>query len=297
MTWTPALIAGIVAAGLGVGFLSGLLGVGGGFLMVPLLVSVFGFDWKVAVGSDLAQMIGMSAAGFRAHMRQGNVEWKLAFFMVVFTISGGLIGHAIITGLDKATMQFPSGETFKAVDVYLPIIFAVVLGSLAAVTMREALGALRSKSGEDMEPRGKLAGIGPGPYLTLRNVAGARLSTPVIAAAAFATGLMIGLLGIGGGVILQPLMIYVLGVPTRIAVGTGLVMVFASAIVVVGQKAGAGHVNLTLVMLLLASSPIGVQIGARVCKRISSQRIRFLFAVMVLVALALVLRELADIVF
>ena len=292
MSWTPALVAGIVGAGLGVGFLSGLLGVGGGFLIVPLLVSVFGFDWKIAVGSGLAQMIGMSAAGFRAHMRQGNVEWKLACFMLVFTISGGLVGHAIIDGLDKATMQFPGGETFKAVNVYLPIIYAVVLGSLAAVTMREALGALRSKSGADIEPRGKLAGIGPGPYLTLKNVAGARLSTPVTAAAAFATGIMIGLLGIGGGVILQPLMIYVLGVPTRIAIGSGLVMVFGTALVVVGEKAWVGHVDLTLVMLLLASSPIGVQIGARVCRRISSQRIRFLFAIVVLVALALVLRKL-----
>jgi len=292
MTWTPALIAGIVGAGLGVGFLSGLLGVGGGFLMVPLLVSVFGVDWKIAIGSSLAQMIGMSAAGFRAHMRQGNVEWKLACFMLVFTISGGLLGHAIIDGLDKATVQFPGGETIKAADFCLPIIYTVTLGSLAAVTMREALGALRSKSGEDIEPRGKLAGIGPGPYLTLKNVAGARLSTPVTAAAAFATGIMIGLLGIGGGVILQPLMIYVLGVPTRIAIGTGLVMVFGTALVVVGEKAWDGHVDLTLVMLLLAASPVGVHIGARVCKRISSQRIRFLFAVVVLVALALVLREL-----
>lgn len=292
MTWTPALIAGIVGAGLGVGFLSGLLGVGGSFLIVPLLVSVFGFDWKIAIGSSLAQMVGMSAAGFRAHMRHGNVEWKLAFFMLVFTVLGGLLGHAIIAGLDKTMMRLPGGEEIKAADICLPAIYAILLGLLATATMREALGALRSKSGADIEPRGKLAGIGPGPFLTLRTVAGARLSAPITAMMAFPTGILIGLLGIGGGVILLPLMIYILGVPTRVAIGSGLVMIFGTALVVVGEKAWDGHINLTLVMLLLASSPVGVHIDARVCKRISSQHIRFLFSIVVLAALALVLREL-----
>ena len=291
MTWTAPLAAGIVLTGLGIGFLSGLLGVGGGFLMVPLLVSVFGVEWKIAVGSGLTQMIGMSAAGFRAHMRHGNVDWKLACFMIAFTVTGGLLGHAIIERLADARMTLAGGRQINTIDFYLPIIYAVVLASLAAITMRESLGALRSGSGADVEPSGKLRGIGPGPYLTLKSVEGRGLSVPVTAAVAFTTGIMIGLLGIGGAVVLQPLMIYLLGIPTRIAVGSGLVMVFGSALVVVAEKAWDGHIDPILVMLLLACSPVGVHIGARVCKRVSSQRIRFLFAVVVLVALGLLIRK------
>ena len=115
---------------------------------------------------------------------------------------------------------------------------------------------------------------------------------PILALAGFAAGIFIGLLGIGGGMILLPIMIYLIGLPTRVAVGSGLLMVFGSALLVTARKAWLGAVDPVLVALLLVSSPFGVQIGAALCRRFSSQRIRLIFGIVVLVALAVVAADL-----
>ena len=290
MEWTIVSVTCVMLTGFVVGFLSGLMGVGGGFLVTPVLVSIFGFPWRIAIGSSLCQMMGMGAAGARRHLRYGNVDVKLALFMTPFTILGGWVGDLLLVRSDETSITL-GGRALRAVDVVVPAFYAVMLLVIAVLVIQETRKALKTGSG-DVEPQGWLSGVRLCPFLQVKGVAGKGLSVPALGAVAFAAGILLGLLGIGAGVVLQPLMIYAFGIPTRVAVGSSLLMVVGSSLVVTCRKAAMGGVDPLLVALLLLSSPFGVQLGATACKRISSQRIRFIFSLVVVAALAIVLREL-----
>jgi len=290
--WTILSVTGVVLAGFIVGLLSGLMGVGGGFIMTPVLTTVFGFPWTVAIGSALCQTLGMGTAGVRRHLRYGNVDVRLALFMVPFAVSGGWVGDLLLAHVDE-TLISVAGKTIKAVDVVVPALFSALLLTIGVSVIYETRNAL-GKGMRDIEPHGKLNGIRIGPFVRVKGVPGKGLSVPVLAVVSVAAGVLLGLLGIGGGVVIQPLIIYAFGVPTRIAVGSSLLMVVGSTLIVTSRKAAMGGVDATLVALLLLSSPFGVQLGAAACKRISSQRIRFIFGLVVVAALVIVLRELFE---
>jgi len=290
--WTILSVTGVLLAGFVVGFLSGLMGVGGGFIMTPVLTTLFGFPWRVAIGSALCQMLGMGAAGVRRHLRYGSVDVRLALFMIPFTVVGGWVGDLLLVRVDE-TLISVAGKTIKAVDVVVPAFFSALLLTIGLSVIYETRKAL-GKGMDDIEPHGKLNDIRIGPFVRVKGVPGKGLSVPVLVVVSFAVGILLGLLGIGGGVVLQPLIIYVFGVPTRMAVGSSLLMVVGSTLIVTCRKAAMGSVDVKLVALLLLSSPFGVQLGAAACKRISSQRIRFIFSLAVMTALAIVLWELFE---
>ena len=267
----------LLGMGMGVGFLSGLFGVGGGFLMTPLLIFA-GVPPPVAVASEANQIAAASVSGMLAHARRGNVDFLMGAVLLAGGAAGSAAGVAVFRELRAA------GQ----IDAVISLSYMVFLGAVGALMAVESANAiLRRRRGA---PRRRLRQHYwvHGLPLKLRF---RRSKLYISAIAPFALGAVAGLLsaimGVGGGFVLVPAMIYLLGMSTSLAIGTSLFQImFVTAIVTVLHAATNRTVDLVLAMLLLAGAAIGAQFGSRAGARLRGEQLRGLLALLVLAVCA-----------
>ena len=272
-----ALVAALAGLGLFVGMLSGIFGVGGGFLMTPMLAVVFKIDYTLAVGSDLCCIIGTSAGGLARHRRLGNVDGRAVMLLGAGSVVGVLLGDVL-----HDAMQAWLGANFTQ----------VMHGLYIALLLTAAWLVARPVSGYAGKHLLQRLPIGPRVDLPRANLR--QVSVPGLAGIGLLAGMLAGTLGTGGGVIIVPILIGLVGLTPHLAVGTSLGVILPTAIIGVAKKGmGEGKVSLAIAMSLLVGSTIGVQIGAYICHRLHADRLRRCFAVLVLAVAAVVAVRLA----
>ena len=263
----------VVLGGL-VGILSGMFGVGGGFLTTPLLI-FYGIPPTVAVASATTQITGSSVSGVFAHMRRGGVDMRMGLVM----IAGGLVGS--LTGAGIFRLLQASGQ----IDTVIGLLYVVLLGSIGGLMLKDAALALGwiappEKSAERPRHNRWVASL---PMRWRFYSSGLYISPLAPLALGFAAGILTVLLGVGGGFILIPAMIYVLGMAARVVVGTSLVMILAvSAVTTLIHAMTTQSVDIVLAALLLLGGVVGAQYGAVLATRLKPDLLRLALAVIIL---------------
>jgi len=263
----------IIALGFLVGLLSGMFGVGGGFLTTPLLI-FYGIPPTVAVASATTQITGASVSGVHAHWRRGGVDLRMGAVMIV----GGLIGSVMGAGLFRVLQN--GGQ----IDLIIGFLYVVLLGSIGGLMLRDALVALgwvQPAEPEDKPRHNKWVASLPGRWRFYAS--GLYISPLAPLALGFVAGMLTVLLGVGGGFILIPAMIYLLGMAARVVIGTSLVMILAvSAATTMVHALTTQSVDIVLAGLLLVGGVIGAQYGARLTTRMKPDLLRLALAVIIL---------------
>jgi uncharacterized membrane protein YfcA len=264
----------IIALGFLVGILSGMFGVGGGFLTTPLLM-FYGIPPSVAVASATTQITGASVSGMMAHMRKGGVDLKMGAVMIGGGIFGSFAGAALFRLLQS------SGQ----IDLAIGGLYVVLLGWIGSLMLKDALQALghfRSQASAEQRRRHN-RWIASLPLRWRFYSSGLYISPLAPFALGFIAGMLTLLLGVGGGFILIPAMIYLLAMPTRVVIGTSLVMILAvSAASTMLHAMTTRSVDIVLAALLLAGGVIGAQYGAILATRLKPDLLRLALAVIIL---------------
>jgi len=274
----PELVVLLAALGLAVGVLTGLFGVGGAFVITPLLKVAFGIPYELAIGSSLCFTIGTASSGMARHMRMRNFEPRCVLVLGLTSIAGAVAG---------ATLNKFLRETLGEHDytLMMHVLFIVILTATALLVARNKADG---RSGRSLLQRLPVA-----PYIDLPAGELSRVSLPGLCALGVGIGVLQGMMGIGGGVLLMPLLILVVGLTAHQAVGTSL------GVILFGSTAGTikygldGSVNMWVAMGLLVGSVFGVQIGAMICRKLHGRRLRRYFAILVLLVVAALVADLA----
>jgi uncharacterized membrane protein YfcA len=274
ITWEQAAALG--ALGFALGIVSGLFGVGGGFLSTPLLRVLFGVSYPVAIGSSLVNILGTSAAGTISHYRRGNVKPKAVMLIGIGSVAGVLIGDAILRGMV---------HVFG--DHYTSVMHGLYIVLLGLISWRVSRG--REEAPTD---HGLLHRLPLGPRVDLGGAHLSGLSAPGLAGLGVLGGILAGAMGIGGGVLFVPILILAVGFTAHQAVGTSLGTILVASIVGVAVKGWHGEVDMGIGMALLVGSSIGAQAGAALCEKLHARRLKQYFAVLVLLAAVLVAADL-----
>ena len=263
----------IVVLGFLVGVLSGMFGVGGGFLTTPILI-FYGIPPTVAVASAATQITGASVSGVMVHMRRGGVDAKMAGVMTVGGFFGSLVGAALFRMLQA------SGQ----IDVVIGSSYVLLLGSIGGLMLKDALVALGYVSAEpSTEASRSNRWVHSLPMRWRFEVSGLFISPIAPLVLGFGVGVLTVFLGIGGGFIVVPVMIYILGMPPRVVIGTSLLMVLAVSAGTTMIHALTTHaVDIVLAALLLVGGVLGAQYGALLTLRIKPDLLRLALSVIIL---------------
>ena len=287
----------LALVGLFVGYVAGMFGVGGGFLLTPVLMYVFGVPAPVAVGSALSQKCGTSIASFLKYRTLGRGEPRFDLIMMGGSLLGVDAGTRLLHRLAEAgTWQSASGRAVPVVDVVLDVLFVVFLSGIAIYTFREAWQARRRPPRGDRTLPGPLTRVRIPPYVDLPNVGLRRVSLPLLAWLGFVLGVASGLMGIGGGVLFMPVLLYGFGLSLHDAAGTGILLLFTTVAVGTVEQALRGFVSLELAMAILVGSSIGSQLGALTTHVLPNRTLRLAFAVLVGATVVMILWDLARLV-
>ena len=265
---------GVLGLGGVIGFLSGLFGVGGGFLMTPMLIFM-GVPSAVAVGTQSVQILASSVSGVLANLRRRAVDLKMGWVLV----AGGVVGSVAGVALFRLLM------TLGQIDLFVSLAYVLFLGTIGAMMLVESLGALlRSRLPSARRSRLHQHFWMHGWPLKMR-FPESRLYISVLmplAVGAFG-GLLAAVLGIGGGFVMIPAMIYLIGMPTAVVVGTSLFQICFVAAITGFLQAYANHsVDILLGLLLIAGGVVGAQFGSRFATRLRAEHTRALLALLVL---------------
>ena len=264
----------IIVLGFLVGLLSGMFGVGGGFLTTPLLI-FYGIPPTVAVASAATQITGASVSGVMVHMRRGGVDLKMGGVMIV----GGLLGSFAGAGMFRLLQS--SGQ----IDVVIGLLYVLILGwigTLMFIDSLKTLGYLKTKQAGEARPRHN-RWVASLPLRWRFHGSGLYISPIAPFVLGFAAGTLTVFLGIGGGFILVPAMIYLLGMPTRVVIGTSLVMILSvSAATTMVHAMTTRAVDVVLAGLLLVGGDIGAQYGALLTLRMKPDLMRLALSIIIL---------------
>ncbi|MBU6319325.1 MAG: sulfite exporter TauE/SafE family protein [Alphaproteobacteria bacterium] len=262
----------LIAIGAAVGFLSGLFGVGGGFLLTPLLI-FYGVPAAVAVSTQANQVLATSIAGASAHWRQGAVDVRLGGLM----LSGGLAGSAVGVAI------FSLLRSLGVVEDAISLLYVIFLGVIGGLMTWESLNALKQGGGDPGRRTRLRSWMRSLPYKRRFPRSGLYISVIPPAAIGFIVGILASVLGIGGGFILAPAMVYLLGVPTRVMIGTSLFqIIFLTAFVTLLQATFNGTVDLVLAGILMLGGVVGARLGALAARKLKAAQLRLLLALIVL---------------
>jgi uncharacterized membrane protein YfcA len=287
VTINPLVLA---LTGFTVGMLGGFFGVGGGFLAGPLMFWT-GVPINFVVGSDLAHMAGTSLVATRKHRALGHVDFRLAGLMIVGTIPGVEIGAQLIERL----------KDVGNIEMVIGLSYVVILTAVGVFTAWESLRAIRVQRTDQLDAqevvgvksllyRSPLFRIPPLIRLPVSGIE--EISVWAIILVGLVTGILAGFLGVGGGFLRMPLMIYVLGIPTHVAVGTDLFEIIISAGFGTITHSLKGNVDFMIAATMLTGAALGAQIGAAATRYFSGPIIRLLFSVLPIFAATLVLLRL-----
>jgi hypothetical protein len=283
VTVNPLFLVGI---GFAVGLLGGFFGVGGGFLAGPLMFWS-GVPMNFVVGTDLAHMTGKSIVAAKRHRTLGHVDVKLGAVMVVGTIIGVEIGARIIEMLERA----------GNVEEVIGVAYVVILLVISFFTAWESLRAIRMIRVEKMEVSDAVSFANftrrvhrfhLWPMISFPQ-SGITISLWVVLGVGLLTGVLAGALGVGGGFIRMPMLIYVVGIPTHVAVGTDLFEIVFSAGFGTLTHAVKGNVDVVMALVMQTGAAVGAQIGAVSTRYFAGPRIRLFFSVLPLIGALLVL--------
>jgi len=267
----------IVIVGLGalVGFLSGMFGVGGGFLTTPLLI-FYGIPPAVAVASSATQITGASVSGALAYWQRGGVDLKMGGVLV----AGGLIGAGL------GSVVFHWLQQLGQIDVTINLVYVLMLGTIGGLMLTESVGTLRRAAGGIKRParlHQHNRFISALPWKTRFYKSGLYISplAPLLLGAL--VGMLTVIMGVGGGFVLVPAMIYLLGMSANSVVGTSLFqIVFVTAATTLLHSVESQTVDIVLAILLLSGGVLGAQFGVRAAQRLQPEKLRLGLAVIVL---------------
>jgi uncharacterized membrane protein YfcA len=284
VTINPLVLVGI---GFLVGILGGFFGVGGGFIAGPLLFWT-GMPINMVVGTDLAHMTGKSIVAAKRHRTLGHVDVKLGAIMVIGTIIGVEIGAQTIEVLEAA----------GSVDLVIGVAYIIILLIISYFTAWESIRALRMIRSERLDVKDVVAfqsitrrmhGIKLWPMIAFPNSGISSVSLWVVLGVGLIGGILAGLLGVGGGFVRMPMIVYFIGVPTHVAVGTDLIEIVISAGFGTLTHALKGNVDIFVALVMHTGAAIGAQIGAVSTRYFAGPRIRLLFSALPLIGALLVL--------
>jgi uncharacterized membrane protein YfcA len=268
-----------------VGVLSGMFGVGGGFLMTPLLFMI-GIPPAVAVATEANQIVASSFSGVLAHLRRKTVDLRMGTVLLI----GGLVGAAI--GVQVFAVLREMGQ----VDLLVRLCYVLFLGAIGGLMFVESLGAIRRARSKGPAPRTVRRQRGWIHALPLKmkfRTSGLYISVIPPLGVGFAVGVLAAIMGVGGGFIMVPAMIYLLGMPTKVVVGTSLFqIIFVTGFATLLHATTNYTVDMVLAVLLLVGGVIGAQVGTRIGTRMKAEQLRILLALMVLAVCAVLALEL-----
>lgn len=273
---------GLLMLGISVGLVAGMFGVGGGFLLTPLLSVIFDVPMPIAVGTGLCQMVGIATAALLRHRKLGQGELRIDYFMLAGSLIGVGAGTATVSALEQAGDIALGNGQIPIVTLVLYAAYTVLLAACSWLFWRQAGQAIEGLS--EARP-GPLARIRFGPAIDLPRVPLHQVSALLIAYIGVALGFLSGLLGIGGGVALMPILIYGFGFPIKQAAGTGILALLLTVATGTVQHAYAGHVHLPMACILLIGSTISAQLGAMLTRRLPAQTLRRTFALLLWVTI------------
>lgn len=268
-----------------VGLLSGIFGVGGGFLMTPLLIMI-GIPSTVAAASDSNQIVGASTSGTLAHFRLGNVDIKMGFLLLVGGVAGGTVGVQIIKVLNA----------LGNADFLIKVTYVLMLGFIGIYMFQESLQALRKKAvtaaSSTKESRYNQL-VQKLPWQMDFDKSGVRLSVLMPLVLGVFVGVLAAIMGVGGGFIMVPVMVYLLRMPMHVVVGTSLFQILFTCVNVTIMQAHTNHnVDFVLALILLLGSSLGAQVGAKVSKHLRGDQLKILLASLVLLVMVKMLLDL-----
>lgn len=283
----------LVIVGFLVGVLGGFFGVGGSFIAGPALRLV-GLPWNFTVGTDLAHMVGKSVVAAKRHRALGNIDLKLGGIMVIGTIAGAELGAQIIEALKRA------GDINFVVSIVSVIVYVSISGFMSwetVRTLRQQKGKGRGKKSDESSiahiaksvQRFKLA-----PMIALPVSGVKSISLWIILAVSFVGGLFSGFLGGGAGYIRMPMLVYLLGIPTHLAVGTDLFEIIISASYGTFSHALKGNVDIMIALVMNIGAAIGAQIGAISTQYFAGPKIRLFFVPLPILGAAIVIYTLVS---
>ena len=265
----------IVAIGTMVGFLSGLVGVGGGFLMTPIMMMI-GIPPTVAAASDTSSLVGTSSSGTAAHFRLGNVDFKLGAVLLLGGLAGAQVGVRLVKMLRAA------GNA----DFVITITYVIILGSVGTFMLLESLQSLRrgvmtSKTHKPVERRNLLDRL-PFQMNFPRSSVQQSVLVPFVMCAL--VGILAAIMGVGGGFLMIPMMVYLLRMPMHVAVGTDLFQILFTCAGLTLMQAYTNHtVDIVLALLICTGSIAGAQIGARMSRLLRGDQLKIVLASVVLI--------------
>ncbi len=269
----------ILGMGGAVGLLSGLFGVGGGFLMTPLLIFI-GVPPTVAVGTEANQIVASSVSGVLAHWRRGNVDFRMGAVLTV----GGFVG----SGLGVALFSILRG--LGQIELVISLSYVIFLGVIGGLMFYESFNVImrQRRAGTD-KPLSTARGPGRHtwihglPFKVRFRKSKLYISALLPLGVGFVVGILAAIMGVGGGFVMVPAMIYLLGMPTQIVIGTSLFqIIFVTANTTFLQATVNQTVDVVLALLLLIGGVIGAQVGARLGAKLRGEQLRVLLALIVL---------------
>ncbi len=279
-----------IGLGLAVGLLSGLFGVGGGFLMTPLLI-MFGIPSTVAAATDSNQIVAASTSGTYAHWKVGNVDFKMGLYL----LAGGFLGG--IVGVQAIKILHAMGNA----DFVIKMTYVLMLGIVGIYMFIESLQSMKKKKNvsveEEVAGKGKESAVGRFlkslPLQTRFEKSGITHSVLVPIVLGGFVGVLAAIMGVGGGFLMVPIMVYMLRMPMHVVVGTSLFQILFTCIEVTFLQAYTNHsVDFLLAVLLLLGSTVGAQVGAVFGRKLKADQLKILLAGIVLAVTVKIIFEL-----
>ncbi len=255
-----------------VGVLSGMFGVGGGFLITPLLFFV-GIPPAVAVATSANQIVASSVSGVLAHLKRRTVDLRMGTMLLIGGLGGAALGVELFSWLRE----------WGQVDLFVTLSYVVFLGIIGALMFGESLRALRrsDRRGRNLSRRSR-TWVHLLPVKMKFRTSQLYISVIPVLIVGFFVGLLAAVMGVGGGFIMVPAMIYILGMPTKVVVGTSLFqIIFVTAFTTLMHAVTNYTVDMALAVLLLVGGVIGAQVGARIGLRLRAEQLRILLSLMV----------------
>jgi len=265
-----------IGLGLAVGLLSGLFGVGGGFLMTPLLI-MFGIPATVAAATDSNQIVAASTSGTYAHWKVGNVDFKMGLLLLAGGLVGGLVGVQGIKVL----------QAMGNADFVIKITYVLMLGIVGTYMFIESIASMRKKKVEEVKQEkesGFTRFLKTLPLQTHFEKSGVTHSMLLPLIFGGFVGILAAIMGVGGGFLMVPVMVYILRMPMHVVVGTSLFQILFNCIEVTFLQAYTNHsVDFILAVLLLLGSTFGAQIGTVFGRKLKGEQLKVFLAIIVLV--------------
>lgn len=264
-----------IGLGLIVGLLSGLFGVGGGFLMTPLLI-MFGIPSTVAAATDSNQIVAASTSGTYAHWKVGNVDFKMGLYLLAGGFVGGLIGVQGIKIL----------KALGNADFVIKMTYVLMLGIVGTYMFVESLLSMKKKNREEVKTEKESAAanfLKSLPFQTHFEKSGVTHSVLLPIVFGGFVGILAAVMGVGGGFLMVPVMVYILRMPMHVVVGTSLFQILFNCIEVTFLQAYTNHtVDFILAVLLLLGSTVGAQVGTVFGRKLKGEQLKIILAVIVL---------------